>query len=27
MADVEALEEGAEQQPSLIVGSVDELLR
>ena len=27
MADVEALEEGAEQHPSLIVGSVDELLR
>jgi len=27
MADVEALDEGAEQQPSLIVGSVDELLR
>ena len=26
-ADVEALDEGAEQQPSLIVGSVDELLR
>lgn len=27
MADVEALDDGAEQQPSLIVGSVDELLR
>ena len=27
MEDVEALDEGVEQQPSLIVASVDELLR
>ena len=27
IADVDALQEGAEQQPDLIVGSVDELLR